>query len=967
MTGRGSSTSDAEALRLREIERLGVTRDEADEVLQELVDELREMFGTELCMVNLVLSEVQHFKAWSGRLPAELAAAQQGPRQQSMCQHVVEDRAPLVVHDFLASEAFKDQHFRLKYGIHFYAGVPLATAGGQVIGSLCLLNSEPMEFGDKDLKVLSAFAKAVVERLETLAALEREKVARRSEQEQYRNLFELANDAIIVYDLEKGVVLDANGRASEMYGLPKESLAGKSVRDLSLDVQKEQHRQMPPSGGAFRSFETVHHRTDGSTLRLWVNASVIEYEGRRAVLAISRDVTGLRRAEWQLRLLERALTESNNGVIIARTDEGRDNRIVYVNPAFEHITGYRAEEVVGRDTGFLQGPDRDQSTLEDLLSSIGEGRECRATLCNHRKDGTPFWNELNISPMRDREGRLTHFIVVHSDVTGRKRMEESLRESEEWFRSLVQNASDVVVVIDRNGGERYQSPSLKRVLGHNPEDRVGKSIFDVIHPDDMVRSRSVLARLADSPQGSISPTLELRARHEDGSWHHLEGVATNLLENPGVAGIVVNARDVTERRQAEEKLRNSEAELRALFAAMSDVILVLDEEGRYLMISSNDPSLLYGPPEKRIGKTVHEVLPDEQADMFLRCVRRALGGRRTVHTEYSLLVDGRELWFSAAVSPMQEDKVVWVARDITGRKLMEEALKESEERFRTLTDAALEAIVIIGEDEILEVNQAYTAMFGYEPKEIIGKLAPVTVAPESRELVRSNIASGFEGTYEVTGLRKNGTRFDMEVRGRASTYRGRDVRVTAIRDITERKTLERRLRHQATHDSLTGLPNRTLFAERLAQALRRTERQEGGVAMLFVDLDNFKFVNDSLGHEVGDRLLVAVAERLRACVRPEDTVGRLAGDEFTILISDVRDADEASRATERVAEALRSPFVLAGEELYVTASIGVALGASPGDRPEKLLRNADLAMYQAKINGKAHHAVFDPNTHGHAS
>jgi diguanylate cyclase (GGDEF)-like protein len=176
--------------------------------------------------------------------------------------------------------------------------------------------------------------------------------------------------------------------------------------------------------------------------------------------------------------------------------------------------------------------------------------------------------------------------------------------------------------------------------------------------------------------------------------------------------------------------------------------------------------------------------------------------------------------------------------------------------------------------------------------------------------------------------------------------------------VSERKALEQRLEFQAFHDPLTLLPNRTLFTDRLEQALSRSERQGGKVAVMFVDLDDFKEVNDSLGHEAGDRVLVAVAKRLQTCLRPSDTVARLGGDEFTVLLEDARGA---VRVAERILEELRAPVTLGDLEIIVGASIGIALDSGTLDRPGGLLRKADLALYRAKDRGKAGYEVFDPN------
>ena len=179
------------------------------------------------------------------------------------------------------------------------------------------------------------------------------------------------------------------------------------------------------------------------------------------------------------------------------------------------------------------------------------------------------------------------------------------------------------------------------------------------------------------------------------------------------------------------------------------------------------------------------------------------------------------------------------------------------------------------------------------------------------------------------------------------------------RDVTERKELEKHLTHQAFHDSLTGLPNRALFLDRLGHALARADRREDSVAVLFLDLDDFKVVNDSLGHGAGDELLIAVAWRLTTCLRSGDTVARLGGDEFTVLLEELADGGEIERVVSRILDGLAAPFEVTGSEVFVTASIGVVSQVSPGSTPEELMREADLTMYRAKEGGKASYEVYE--------
>jgi diguanylate cyclase (GGDEF)-like protein/PAS domain S-box-containing protein len=310
--------------------------------------------------------------------------------------------------------------------------------------------------------------------------------------------------------------------------------------------------------------------------------------------------------------------------------------------------------------------------------------------------------------------------------------------------------------------------------------------------------------------------------------------------------------------------------------------------------------------------------------------------------------------------------MIGTVHDITERK-------RAEERYRSVVEQQTELVCRFLPDLTLTfVNDAYCRYFRQEPEKLIGESFLDHISEEDHvyyveylsELTPDNPTRTiehrvFEAEGEVRWLQWTDTAiFDAE--GRAVEYQ------SVGRDVTKRKALEERLEHQALYDSLSGLPNRRLFVDRLGQALRRTKRRKGrAVAVLFMDLDGFKVINDSLGHDTGDRLLVEVSKRLRTCLRPEDTLARFGGDEFTVLIEDVEAPDDAVRVAARVVEELREPFTLDGRELYVDASIGVGLGSGGTKSPEELLREADTSMYRAKEESSGY-KVFDPAMHGRA-
>jgi len=554
--------------------------------------------------------------------------------------------------------------------------------------------------------------------------------------------------------------------------------------------------------------------------------------------------------EAELRFL-RSIVENANDAILVTEAEPFDEpgpRIVYVNETFTRMTGYAMEDVVGKTPRILQGPETDAAARREIRTALERWRSVRVELKNYRKDGTEFWVELNIVPVADETGWFTHWVSVQRDVTERRRQEEERRENEERFRAaLAEQASDIVATFGPDGTVRYVSPSIRNVLGHAPEEVSGKALSVYVHPDDVERvSCSFARRVASLGSGGVVP---VRVRHADGTWRHLEAVGTNMLDDPSVHGLVVNAWDVTGRKRIEEELRLRD---RAIAASSNGIIIT-------------DPNR-----------------PD---------------------------------------------------------------------------------------NPIIYVNQRFEQITGYSPEEAVGLncrfLARGDRDQPGMDELRLAIREGREWSGPLLNYRKDGTPFWNELYiAPVRNEGGRVVNFIGVqKDITKRKELERRLAHQAFHDPLTNLPNRTLFLDRVGQALKRAKRRGEGVAVLFMDLDDFKVINDSLGHETGDTLLVEVAGRLAACLRPTDTAARLGGDEFVVLVEDIGEAKEAIQVASRIAEALRAPFAVGGRELFVTTSVGVALGGhgagSGGERPGDLLRNADLAMYRAKEMGKNSHAVFE--------
>ena len=707
----------------------------------------------------------------------------------------------------------------------------------------------------------------------------------------------------------------------------------------------------------------------------------------RGVVVQTRAVTERKEAEEALAERERrfsnVIADAHAVAYRCLNQPGWPNE--YASDFALELTGYPPEELlVGGSVRYgdlVVEEDRDR-VLEVIREALGERKGFELRYSIRRRDGVVRHVAEHGRGVYGEDGEVVAIEGIVHDVTDLVEAEQALTVSEERYRTLVERVSPTIYIQRPREGEpaaydtTYMSPRVEDVLGYPPSRFVEAPDFwdSLIYPEDREK---VLAEDERTDRTGEPFAMEYRMIAKDGSVVWVRDEATLVRDESGEPLYWLGTQmDVTDRKYSEDALRDAEERYRTLVEQIPAVTYIDKADGsdEPLYTSPQIEGMLgYTPEEWLEGRLWPERLHPDDRERVLAADERFEGrGEKRFSEEYRLIAkDGSVVWVreeAVLIADEAGEPLYWqgVIFDITERKEAEEALKESEDRLRSLADSAFEGILIAQEGMILEANRALTNMLGYALEEMLGSSALEFVAPECRDLVRQKIATGAEEPYEIVGVRKDGSVLDLEVRGRAFTYRGRNVRVTAVRDITERKALEKHLRQQALHDALTGLPNRKLFVDRLRHALERTRRRSGQkVAVLYMDLDGFKVVNDSLGHEAGDLLLTVVAQRLRRCLRPEDTLARFGGDEFVVLLEDVENPGGAVRAARRIADEFRRPFVLEGRGLYASTSVGIALGDARTKTPEDILRDADTAMYRAKEE-RADYRVFDPSMYERA-
>ncbi len=679
---------------------------------------------------------------------------------------------------------------------------------------------------------------------------------------------------------------------------------------------------------------------------------------------------------------------------------GLDGRYRMVNEAFCRMIGRSEADLIGRRPAEITHPD-DRRLSEQTIRQLFDSELTTDQIQKRyvRPDGSVLVAVRTTTVVRNQEGRPVGLFTQMVDVTDTATAQEAVARSEARFRALLEHAAELTLLLDREGRITFASPACLRLLGYAPEQMQGRSAFEFLHPDELDRAYAAFAGHMGGT-GSLRRVV-YRLRHRDGTWRHAEMVTANLIDDPSVGALVVNARDVTEQKSYEDQLLAREQRFRALVANSWDIITVHDAEGRIQYCSPAITAQLGYTPEEMIDADPFAIMhPGDGpiAGSFRQVVENNQNGS-TIQYRFPHK-DGSWRWLESVMHNRLDDPavagVVVTTRDVTGRRRK----SAQQVSIAQLSDCALKEgrlqkvlqHVVDGVGQVLEVEHCGLVRDeGGGILRVVARHGPVLMGStyqadrdgHPRTVTAQALRDGTTVMWRccpgstpppVEGIRSgasavvspaSGPRWALSIYSRrCDAFSEDDISylesaANVLAAAITRHQIEGELRRQALYDNLTGLPNRVLLLDRLATALRRISRRSSRVAVLFVDLDNFKLVNDTLGHSAGDVVVAAVAERINAVVRSSDTVSRFGGDEFVVVSENV-DVDEAAELARRIRCALSSPIELDARSVTVTVSIGYAVTTDPGVTPDDILAEADTAMYAAKQAGKDCAALFEP-------
>ncbi|MGI0481589.1 EAL domain-containing protein [Geminocystis sp. CENA526] len=744
----------------------------------------------------------------------------------------------------------------------------------------------------------------------------------------------------------------------------------------------------------------------------------------------------------KLTLLERAINNSTNGIVISEAKKG--NPIIYTNLGFEKITGYSNYEVLGKNCKFLQGENTNQEELQKLRQAIFNQEKTKVILYNYRKNSEPFWNEVYLSPVYNSGGKVTHFIGIQNDITEKYNIEQSLslktQELELFNQQLhcLNNLNNIdydslenplnfylehitaildvdIAIISEYLGDKHRIIALYNKLSQDNLFTQENHLINTLAHQILIREECLwFDRNSNDKKNNILSSLideELNIDLYIGSPIFIDQQIYGIIHifkfiNPqndrsnsliqdtliesisqAISRIILREETELEKQQINIALKESQERLNNMLFSLDDVIWSIHPQTLQLTYINAAAEILFQCSlskffQKRTYwlELVHPKQQQQIKEIYSNLFNISLLGDnlQSHDIEYKIrLKNGEEKYIRDRAHVVYNDKgqvirIDGIITDITNRTKIQKALEKSEEEFRLIFELAPIGMMITDLDgKIIQVNQSLSDLLQYPLSDIISKKESRICHPDDQEksaLFKQRIITEYleQDSQERRFLTYNGTVVHTLVNVSAlRNNRGEIIQfIQQIIDISELKIMEEKIFYDAFHDQLTGLPNRFLLIDRLKQFLNISAKTYYKVcAILLIDVDNFKTINDSLGHKVGDELLVLITEKIADCITENDTVARISGDEFVIFSPDINTEEDCEEIAGKILKACKFNTILDGYPVFSSVSIGITLSSFGYRKAEEMIRDADLAMYQAKESGRNCYRIFNPSMH----
>jgi diguanylate cyclase (GGDEF)-like protein/PAS domain S-box-containing protein len=785
--------------------------------------------------------------------------------------------------------------------------------------------------------------------------------------QEFRTLAENSPDIIVRYDKELNCIYTNPAweriRSISSVGVLGETPIHTSPRPFQMTTTYETNLNRVLKSKEVGDVELTLVDEEGET-HFFTQRIVPEFDEEGnilGILTIARDITAYKKLQKTLLTREREFRSLSYNIPdnIARWDT--QGQYLYVNPVHERTLGKSASEIIGT---FI--PDSHEAIKAAITQVAATGNQTTVSQSILTKEGSIQHHEVSIVPEKDGSGKIISILGVGRDVTERKRAEDELQQALEFNQEVINTIPDLLFELDSQGNYLNIWAQDERLLATQKAILMGKNVRDIL-PSDAIETTFQTLREVDETGQSLGNTMHLDLP-EGRKYFEL---SASKKKSSGT--YIILSREITERKRSEEHLERTKAKLSAIISTIPDLIWVKDVEGVYLMCNPAFENFFGAPCAEIIGKTDYDFISRSQADFFRQKDREAMeSGEMQINEERIVFANnGQSALLETRKIPVYNGNhfmgVLGIGRDITHQKQLEEKILLNGNRLKEAQKIAkigsweleFPGLRLHWSDEVYRILEIPQGEFEPSYDHFLN-----CIHPEERPLI---------DTMFHTSL-KNKTPYDMVHRLLMSDGRIKYVHeqgetlydeegipyrsIGTIQDVTKQKNVEKKIEHMAHHDSLTGLPNRILAKERAEQIMENVKNSDYYAAFLFIDLDGFKAINDSLGHSAGDAMLKLITTRLKECVRESDTISRLGGDEFLVILSEIKEVCNVTAVAEKILIALEKPFEIATHILSSSASIGIALYPDHAESFEALLQYADTAMYKAKDSGKNSYCFY---------
>ncbi|QNK89168.1 PAS domain S-box protein [Sporosarcina sp. resist] len=653
----------------------------------------------------------------------------------------------------------------------------------------------------------------------------------------------------------------------------------------------------------------------------------------------------------------RSLISNNPDAIFLLDEHGN---ILDTNMAVTDLFGYSSAELKKMSNTSIVVPDSDYDVRQLFVKTIG-GDSCTYQASAYHKNGQVIHLQVKNVPMVDNQ-KLVGVMVVAKDVTDLVDTKMALQEASERLRSFYESSADAMDIMDLNGNVLAVNLAFEKMYGWKAEELIGKPMPTI--PKE--RWKSVNERREKVTNNHYIKGLEVDCLKKDGSSIEVSITISPLHDESGnVIAFSGISRDISERKKWEVALLESKSKYKSLLNDSPEPIYV---HSKGVIRYANDVAIKmfgYQNPIELLGRKILDFIHADSVELVRDRIRRAAidSDFPKEMMELKMLRTDRSSFIAEAtflgIDYEDEPAIQVIFRDISERKVIEEALIRSEEKYRLIADNMTDLVSIVDANGVFKyVSPSYFPLLGFPAESYEGAIAFDNVHPEDLTSLHETF-NYLLSTKESDSLEfriKHKTKNFIWVEAKVSFFideeNGSEHLLIVAREIGERKVLQEKLKEMAFHDELTGLPNRRLFQEKMEQTIKEAKRRNRKCALLYIDIDKFKWVNDQLGHNIGDKLLKQFSERVMSCLRKSDILARQGGDEFLVLLPEIDDEENGQTCAERIVESLQHPWVIDEDTFTTTSSIGIAVYPKDGLTMDELMTNADRALYEGKKNGR---------------